>query len=101
LICIVYFTASNEKDALKIGEKLVEEKLAVCVNVFPIKSIYWWKGKIEKSNEVGVFVKTKEELFEKIVKRIRELHSYELPSIEKIDAESYREIEKWVNDSIG
>lgn len=99
MVCIVYFTAADEEEGLKIGGNLVEEKLAVCINVFPVKSVYWWKGNVKKSDEVGVFVKTKEELFEKIVKRIRELHSYELPSIEKIDVKSYGEIEKWVDES--
>lgn len=75
---------------------LVKEKLAACVNVFPIKSIYWWKGKVCKDKEVGVFVKTKRKLFKKVVERVRELHSYELPDIWKIDVKSYGEIERWV-----
>ena len=82
-----------------IGNQLVKEKLAACINVFPIKSIFWWKGKIEKSNEVGVFVKTQDRLFKRIVKRVRELHSYELPMVEKINSKSYKEIEKWIETS--
>ena len=96
MICAVYFTASNEREALRIGELLVKERLAACINVFPIKSIFWWKGKVERSEEVGVFVKTQEKLFSRIVKRIRELHSYDLPVIEKINVKSYKAIEKWV-----
>jgi len=96
LVCTVYFTASNEKEALRIGELLVKERLAACINVFPIKSIFWWKGKVERSEEIGVFVKTQEKLFKKIVKRIRELHSYDLPVIEKINVKSYKAVEKWV-----
>ena len=99
MICTVYFTASDENEAIKIGEILIKEKLAACVNIFPIKSIFRWKGKVEKNNEVGVFVKTQEKLFDKIVERIRELHSYELPAIEKINVKSYRLIEKWVRES--
>ena len=96
MVCTVYFTASNEKEALRIGELLVKERLAACINVFPIKSIFWWKGKVERSEEIGVFVKTQEKLFKKIVKRIRELHSYDLPVIEKINVKSYKAVEKWV-----
>lgn len=96
MICTVYFTASNEREALRIGELLVKERLAACINVFPIKSIFWWKGKVERSKEVGVFVKTQDKLFNRIVKRVRELHSYELPVIEKINVKSYKQIEKWV-----
>lgn len=81
---------------MRIGELLVKERLAACINVFPIKSIFWWKGKVERSEEIGVFVKTQEKLFKKIVKRIRELHSYDLPVIEKINVKSYKAVEKWV-----
>ena len=93
---VVYFTAETKEEAKKISEKLVEEKLAACANYFPIKSIYWWKEKVQRGKEVAVLLKTEEKNFEKIVKRIKELHSYEMPVIEKFDAETYPEVEKWV-----
>ena len=97
---VVYFTAKNEKEGLKIGEVLVREKIAACTNVVPIKSMYRWKGEVQRGKEVGVFVKTKNNLYKKVVKRIRELHSYKLPVIEKYDVKTYPELERWVKNSV-
>ncbi|MBS3055644.1 MAG: divalent-cation tolerance protein CutA [Candidatus Aenigmarchaeota archaeon] len=97
---VVYFTAKDEKEGLKIGEVLVKEKIAACSNVFPIKSIYRWKGEVRRGREVAVFVKTKNNLYKKVVKRIRELHSYELPVIEKYEVKTYPELERWIRESV-
>ena len=97
MISAVYFTVGSKKDADKIAEALVKEKLVVCANIFPVSSIYWWKNKIERGKEFVVWTKCKSENFRKIVKRVKELHSYKLPAIEKIDVETYPEVEKWVN----
>jgi len=98
-VIVVYFTTETEEEAEKISKKLVEEKLVACANYFPIKSIYWWKGEVQRGKEVAVLLKTQEKNFEKIVKRIKELHSYDLPVIEKFDVKTYPEVEKWVKDS--
>lgn len=78
---IIYITALDKKEAEKIANALVGERLAACVNMFPIRSIYRWKGKIERADEIGLFVKTKAKLVDKIIKRVKELHSYEVPEI--------------------
>jgi len=96
---VVYFTAQNEKEGLEIGEILVKEKIAACSNVVPMKSIYRWKGEVQRGKEVGVFVKTKNSLFKRVVKRIRELHSYELPVIEKYEVKTYPEVERWLGEA--
>lgn len=81
MLKLIYITALDKKEAEKIAQALVEERLAACVNMFPIKSIYRWRGKIEKADEIGLLVKTKAELADKIIKRVKELHSYEVPEI--------------------
>ncbi|MGB9613556.1 MAG: divalent-cation tolerance protein CutA, partial [Candidatus Margulisiibacteriota bacterium] len=48
---VVYITASSSKEAQKIAEILIEEKLVACANIFPIKSIYRWKGKLCREKE--------------------------------------------------
>ncbi len=78
----IYITAASLEEANKIGLALVEEALAACVNVIPgVKSIYRWQGKIEKAEEVALIVKTHEDLFERLEKRVKELHSYSCPCI--------------------
>jgi len=78
----VYITTSGEEESKNIGEALVEERLAACVNIIPfIESIYLWKGKIEEDTESLLIVKTKSGNIDKIIKRVKEIHSYETPAI--------------------
>ncbi len=79
---LVYITFNSKEEAEKIAKILIEERLIACANLFPeISSFFWWEGKIEKEKEVALIGKTKEELFQKIVDRVKELHSYQCPCI--------------------
>ncbi|MCX7725628.1 MAG: divalent-cation tolerance protein CutA [Chitinispirillaceae bacterium] len=78
----LYITTKDTTEAEAIGKKLIEEHLAACVNIFDkIKSIYRWEGKICEDNEAVLIVKSREDLLSKIVKRVKELHSYSCPCI--------------------
>src|SRR3989338_11664275 len=99
MACLITFTAKNEQEAFEISKKLLEEKLIACSNFFPANSLYWWENKIEAAKEFLVILKTEESNFKKIVSRIRKLHSYRLPSIEKINIKTYPEAEKWIKES--
>ena len=82
MYALVYITTSGEEESKKIGRIIVEERLAGCVNIIPtIKSLYWWKGKIEDDNESILIVKAKVSSIENIIKRVKEIHSYENPAI--------------------
>ena len=79
---LVYITTSGKEESIKIGRTLVEEKLAACVNIVAsIESIYLWKGDIEDDKESLLIAKTKEDNIGKIIKRVKEIHSYETPAI--------------------
>lgn len=79
---IVYVTVSTETEAQRIAEIVVGERLAACANILPpIRSIYWWEGKLESAGEVAVLLKTRETLADPLIERVRELHSYECPCI--------------------
>ncbi len=80
----IYIVCKNKKEAKKIGLKLVEKKLAGCCNIFPIDSIYRWKGKIVKEKEVVLIVKSLKRNFEEIRKEVEKLHSYTTPCILEI-----------------
>jgi periplasmic divalent cation tolerance protein len=77
----VYTTLPDENITEKIADKLIKERLVACVNYFPIKSIYRWKGKIEKDNEYALIMKSKRSLYQKLENRLNELHPYEIPAI--------------------
>ena len=96
----VYITASNKKEAKRIANVLVSEKLAACCNIFKMDSVYWWKGKIEKTGEYGIFAKTKKSLVEKIIKRVKEIHSYSVPCIISFEIEKgSKDFLNWIEKS--
>ena len=80
----VYSTFPTKKEAKRIGERLVRKKLAACVNIFPIDSVYLWKQKLVKDKEFAAIIKTKKENFKKIEKFILKNHSYDTPCILEI-----------------
>lgn len=97
---LIYITTRDEEEAKKIGRALVEEKLAACVNIHPIKSIYRWEGEIVEESEMAMFVKTKAALVDEVIKRVKELHSYEVPCIVSLPIEKgCPDYLKWIKDS--
>ena len=84
----IYITAGDEAEARSIGRILVEEKLAACANFFPVQSIYRWEGGIEEEGEIAILVKTRAELVDKVIERVKELHSYEVPCIVSLPIEN-------------
>ncbi len=82
MYAFVYITTSGKEESRNIGKMLVSEKLTACVNIVPsIESIYLWKGKIEDDEESLLIAKTKQENIDKIIKRVKEIHSYDTPAI--------------------
>jgi periplasmic divalent cation tolerance protein len=79
---IVFVTASNREEAVKIVRTLLEERLIACGNIVDaVSSFFWWKGKIEEEKEALVIMKSNEKLFKKLSKRVTELHSYDVPEV--------------------
>lgn len=79
---VVYVTAPNEDEAVKIADALVSGKLAGCVNIVKgLRSIYSWQGKIEDEPEALMIIKTSSHLFEALQKKVKELHTYTVPEI--------------------
>jgi periplasmic divalent cation tolerance protein len=82
---IIFVTAGSEQEAASISRSLVEEGLIACANIIPqIRSLYRWEGKISDEKETMIIIKSREDLFERIRSRIKELHSYEVPEITAI-----------------
>jgi periplasmic divalent cation tolerance protein len=79
---VVLITVGTEDEAYSIGRALVEERLAACANILPgVRSLYRWEGKTHDDAEVLVIVKTRASLFPQLARRVKELHSYEVPEI--------------------
>ncbi len=77
----IYSTFPDKEEAEKIAEELIKQKLAACVNILPIDSIYSDEGKIEKSKEVAIIIKTRKINFKRAEKFILQNHSYKIPCI--------------------
>jgi periplasmic divalent cation tolerance protein len=78
----IYIVAPSREVAEKIGRLLVEERLVACVNIIAgAHSLYRWKGKVEAADELVLIVKSRTALFERLEKRVKELHPYECPCI--------------------
>jgi periplasmic divalent cation tolerance protein len=95
---LIYLTHKNLKSAKKVVDVLLRKRLIACVNYFPIKSAYWWKGKIENGKEIVSLLKTKKENWMKVKKEIEKNHPYETPCIMKIEVESNADYAKWIKD---
>ena len=79
---VVMVTAPSKKEAGRLANTLLKERLAACVNIVSgIHSRYWWKGKIESSSEILLLIKTTEKVFPKLSKRVQALHSYDVPEV--------------------
>ncbi len=80
--CVVYVTAGSVEEAERIASALVEGRHAACVTVVgPVRSIYRWKGEVERADEVLLIAKTRTEKFEALRAVVKAAHSYEVPEI--------------------
>jgi periplasmic divalent cation tolerance protein len=99
---IIYITTSGVSESKKIAAKLLEEKLAACINIIPtIKSIYLWKHEIEEDTESIMMVKTKSVLVEQVIKMVEDIHSYEIPCILEITINNgSKNYLKWIESEL-
>ncbi len=97
----IYTTCKNKKEAVRISNHLIKNKLAACNNMFPISSVYRWKNKIVKDKEYALIIKTKNGKFNKIKNEIKKIHGYEVPCILKININKVnKEYLSWLNKEV-
>jgi periplasmic divalent cation tolerance protein len=77
---MVYLTTGSRDEALRIARTLVDEKLIACANVLgEATSIYRWEGQVEQAQEIVMIAKTRKDLADNVLSRIKALHSYDVP----------------------
>jgi periplasmic divalent cation tolerance protein len=94
---VVVLSNCSPERAEAIAEALVAERFAACVNLLgPVRSIYRWKGTVEREAEVTLLVKTSVERLDACVARLRALHPYELPEILVLPVDAERSLAPYV-----
>lgn len=79
---LIYCTFGNEENAQSTAKALVEERLVACANILPtMRSFFHWDGAVQDEKEIAVIFKTTESHYDAVEKRIKELHTYDVPCI--------------------
>ncbi|MEN0059148.1 MAG: divalent-cation tolerance protein CutA [Bdellovibrio sp.] len=101
---LIYIPCSDKKSAEQIARTLLEEKRIGCAQILPeISSFYWWEGRLEKSSECLLLLKTSlpPDQHRELVARVSELHPYDVPCIMTLPIEGINEpYQKWLEDSL-
>ena len=83
---LVFATFNTKETALKISKSLLKQRVVACYSMLPVKSAWWWKGKIIDDKGPFVIYKTKDTNFPKIEAYINKHSGYEIPEIIAVKA---------------
>jgi periplasmic divalent cation tolerance protein len=99
---IVLTTAPTQKTARALARSALQSRLIACANLIPkIESHYWWRGKIEKSAEVSVLMKTTRARLAALEKLIVTKHPYDTPEFVVLPlVGGYVRYLTWIDDSV-
>ena len=99
---VVFVTAPSGEEAARIGQAVVDERLAACANVLGgVSSTYWWQGKVERAEEALLILKTSEALVDALAARVRALHSYTVPEVIAVPIVGGNpDYLRWIDDSV-
>ncbi|MBP2145370.1 periplasmic divalent cation tolerance protein [Methanofollis sp. W23] len=79
-IVVVLCTAPSG-DAEAIAELVVEKRLAACVNLFGVGSVFWWEGEVAREREELMVIKTRRDLLPALTAALKGAHPYDVPEI--------------------
>lgn len=96
----LYVTAGTEPEAAKIARYLLQKKLIACANIFPVQSLYRWKGKIQEEREIVIILKTVASKANKVKTEIEKIHSYSIPCIIEMSVKPNEKYGKWLEGQL-
>jgi periplasmic divalent cation tolerance protein len=100
--CVVLTTTSSEQQAEALAKKIVEHKLAACVQVQQIRSYYLWQGEACDAPECLLFIKTRKAQYQALEDVIRLNHPYEIPEIIQLPiAAGLPDYLRWIDEATG
>jgi periplasmic divalent cation tolerance protein len=98
---VILITAPSVEEARKIAHHLVAEHLAACVNIVSsVQSIFYWQEKVCDEKEVLLICKSCGSLFEKISRRVKDLHTYTVPEIIALPiVQGSKDYLRWIDET--
>ena len=99
-VLLLTTTESNKKRSKRIAKLLIKKKLAVCVSLKDIYSIYEWEGKIEEVEEVEIIIKSEPELKNDLISFLQKKISYDVPQILLKKFNSEKNYIKWIKRTL-
>ena len=99
-LLLLITTAPNQLLAEQISKELIERKLAACISIKEIKSIYRWQGNIEENKEFELTIKSIPENLNKLTLILKEKITYEVPEIIYKIFDSENSYFQWIKESI-
>lgn len=99
----VYITVPNLEDARELGRKLVDHRLAGCVNILPkMESLYHWEGQVQHDVEAVLIAKSTEAALNELKEFVMNNHSYTVPCIASIKVDHLNDAyASWLSNHIG
>ena len=98
---IFYITHPDESTAHRIGQLMVNRRLAACANISPVKSVFWWEGIVQTEGEWVSILKTRLELEQALEDAVMAEHPYQTPCILRFEARANKSYEDWIIESTG
>ena len=100
---VVMITAADEDACKRLARALLELRLIACANIVPrVRSFFFWEGATQDAEETLLVCKSRMPLMERVIERVKGLHSYSVPEIIALPvvsgSSSYL---SWVRDSTG
>ena len=100
---LLYLTCASEDEAKTIARALVDEHLVACANILgTMTSVYRWEGAVAEDEEIAMLLKTRRDMTVPVTERVKELHSYDLPSIISLPIHGGNaDFIGWLNSEVG
>jgi periplasmic divalent cation tolerance protein len=98
---ILHTTVGSEADAQTLAQRAIEKRLAACVHIDPIRSVYRWQGQVQQDSEWRLTFKTTTQRLHELVEDLKTLHPYDLPAFYTVPATPQTpEWGRWVEDEL-
>lgn len=100
--CLVMTTCESAEEARKLARRLVEKRLAACVQMLDIQSVYLWQGKVSEDPEVLLLIKTSSGAYAALETFIGENHPYDVPELVRLPVDGgLPAYLSWIRESTG